>query len=127
MARCNVTGEDVAPASHVLDWFRRLLNVTLDAAHIYSDWAEEILCTLVKVPGSQDVNDTRPIGLVAILRNALEGIEFDRIQMTWEETKHRAGTQNGFKTARGTDDGRLIATATATDCYIYKKNAFVPN
>ena len=25
MVRCEVTGEDVAPASHVLDWFRRLL------------------------------------------------------------------------------------------------------
>ena len=37
MVRCEVTGEDVAPASHVLDWFRRLLNVTLDTAHIYSD------------------------------------------------------------------------------------------
>ena len=127
MVRCEETGEDVAPASHVLDWFRRLLNVTLDTAHIYSDWAEEILCTLVKVPGSQDVNDTRPIGLVAILRNALEGIEFDRIQMTWEETQHLAGTQNGFRTAKGTDDGRLIATATSEDCYIYKKDAFVSN
>ena len=85
------------------------------------------MCTLVKVPGSQDVNDIRPIGLVAIRRNALEGIEFDRIQKTWEETKHIAGTQNGFRSARGTDDGRLIATATAVDCYIYKKNAFVSN
>ena len=73
------------------------------------------------------MNDTRPIGLVAILRNALEDIEFDRIQKTWEETKHIAGAQNGFRTARGTDDGRLIATATSEDCYIYKKNGFVSN
>ena len=77
VVRCEATGEDMAPASHVLDWFRRLLNITLDTAHIYLDWAEEILCTLVPVPvkfsGSQDVNDTRSVGLVAILRNALEG------------------------------------------------------
>ena len=121
------TKEVKAPASHVIYWFRRLLNVTLNAAHIYSDWAEEVLCTLVKVPGSQDVNDTRPIGLVAILRNAPGGIEFDKIQRAWEGTQHLANYQNGFRTARGTDDGRLIATATSEECYIYKKRAFISN
>ena len=101
VVRCEATGEDVAPASHVLDWFRRLLNVTLNTAHIYLDWAEEILCTLVKVTGSQAVNDTTPLGLVAILRNALEGIEFDRIQNTLGRDKAHCRYTNWFQDCEG--------------------------
>jgi len=112
---------------HVFDAFRRLLNVMLDTAHVFSQCSLELLCTLSKVAGSSNISDTRPIGLVEFMRNALDGIQASCIDRTWHETKHLSQKQNGFVRGRGTMQGRWIATTISEHCYMFKKTALVAN
>jgi len=99
----------------VFDSFRRLVNVGLATLHVVTAWEPEVLCAVSKVEGSPDIKDTRPIGLVAILRNAVEGMMCDAITGVWEATGILSRLNTGFRRHVGTDSAcdHLISTATA--------------
>jgi len=91
----------------LLHAFRRLVNVTLDTEVVCEQWAQETLVTLPKVPGSMAIRNTRPIGLVAILRNTMMGILSHRVQRVWAELKALAALQHGFVKGQNGDQLRV--------------------
>ena len=75
---------------------------------VYTDWAPEVLCTLIKVPGSADIAHTRPIGIVDILRNCFMGIQFKLIVTVWVNTGVLSQKQFGSLPNKGTEQARLV-------------------
>ena len=68
-------GKRYPPVSEgVFEDIRRLVNATVNTGMAPEGWREEVLCTLGKVAGSEAISDTRPIGLVDVLRNCVMGV-----------------------------------------------------
>jgi len=91
---------------------RRMMNVVMVTGMVYTAWEAEVLITLMKVPGSTDVKNTRPVGLVDILRNAFMGIQFKLIVETWVEHEMLSKIQYGSLPQRGTEQARLVQVLT---------------
>ena len=96
----------------VFDGLRRMMNVVMRTGMVYTAWEAEVLITLMKVPGSTDVKNTRPVGLVDILRNAFMGIQFKLIADTWVEHQILSQIQYGSLPQRGTEQARLVQVLT---------------
>ena len=102
--------EEQQPATVVSEGVRRMLNVCMETGHVYGSWSQEVLCTVPKVKGSTYIGDTRPIGLLVILRNSLMGIIYRRVRVVWEEHGVIASTQLGSQRGMGTEEARMLQT-----------------
>ena len=98
----------VCSSHEVFDGIRRMLNLVARSGMVYTDWTVEVLVTLLKVQGSKDINDTRPIGLVDVLRNQFMGMHMALIVGVWAEHEVIAHPQYGFMPNKGTDQARLV-------------------
>ena len=70
---------------------------------------DEVLCTVNKVMGSADVNDTRPVGLVFLWRSMLMGIQFDKVMHTLEGLQALSRWQTGGRVGQGSGIALLEA------------------
>ena len=93
--KCWEDYESQQPAVEVSEGIRKLVNVSIVSGHNYSEWKEEVLCTIPKVQGSTFIGDTRPIGLLVILRNVTMGIIYRRVREVWERCGVISATQLG--------------------------------
>jgi hypothetical protein len=71
------TEEQKAELAEVLDLWRRGINVVLTTRVIPRCLLDQILCTLSKVPGSNDLADSRPLTLISIVLNLAIGVQID--------------------------------------------------
>ena len=117
----------VSPVSYVGHLIRGVMRVVLQTGLLPEVLCEEILklCTLNKVPGSIDVNDTRPIGLLNLWRNMLMGNQLNKIMRTLEELKGISDWQAGFRRLRSTDTTLLETRLVAEHCWVYQKSLWV--
>ena len=103
---------------HEYDQFRVLLNFVLETGMVYDGWAEEVLCTLPKVVGSARLDDIRPIGLLATLRNALVGIQMRIMRQVHHDHQAISQRQFGGLMKQGTEGVRLIQNSAYENAYI---------
>ena len=109
-------------AVDVSEGMRELLNVSLVTGHVYAAWKEEVLCTIPKVSGSTHIGDTRPIGLLVIMRNAMMGLVFRRVRVVWERLGVISATQLGGQRGMGTEEARMLQNYTFEYCYLHNED-----
>ena len=114
-----------SPVRYVADLIRRMMRVVLRTGLYTEMLAEELLCTINKVPGSIAVIDTRPIGLVNLWRNMLMGNQLSKVSETLEEMKGLADWQSGFRKGKGTDTPLLETRLVAEHCWVYRRDLWV--
>ena len=114
-----VLPDEVKPARMLMDRVRRVLNLAVESGHVYSAWEDEVLCTIPKVEGSSFIGDTRPIGLLAILRNAVMGILYRRVGKVWDKHGVLSQLQMGFRRGMGTTEARMIQTTMYEYGYLH--------
>ena len=102
-----------------MEGIRKLLNVVMLTGAVFESWQDEVMLTVPKVEGSDNIGDTRPIGLVPILRNALMGIQTMLIQDVWEETGILSPMQFGFVRKMTSAAARLIQNVAFEAGYLY--------
>ena len=56
----------VAKTEHVVERLRQLVNNARVGRFFYSEWTQELLYTLIKVPGAMGFENSRPVGLLEI-------------------------------------------------------------
>lgn len=86
---------------------------------IFRSWDTEVLVTLPKIPGSSHLDHTRPIGLIAILRNAFMGIQFEGVQRTWDELQVLSTRNTGGRPGMGTESMRMVKNAGYENAWVY--------
>ena len=104
---------------HVFEVGRFLINVVIRTGLCSDTWLDEILLTIPKVEGSNRLLDVRPIGIIAVFRNAFFGIQYSGVKDTWEDLRLVAMTQYGAQRGIGTMEFRLQQMTVFEHCYIY--------
>ena len=120
------TDDEGRSRSGVLTWkafqmVRYMLNLVIRTGLAYSTWMDEVMLTVPKVIGSLLLSEVRPIGLLALLRNAFFGMQYVLVKNTWDELLLVATTQFGAQRGLGTAQFRMSEMAIYEHCYIYIK------
>jgi len=105
----------------VFEDLRHMINVCIKTGMVYDNWKLEVLCTIEKVPGSAALCDVRPIGLLAILRNGMMGIQAQKITAFWKKTKLLSEKAYGFVPGRQIDELRLVINTVLEQAYLQKR------
>ena len=107
---------------HVYDAVRQILQVVVDTGMVYSSWAYNMLLTAPKVKGSALLADTRPLGVLMLLRNAFYGIQFGMVKDTWEDLELISRLAYGAQRGLGTCEFRLMEVHAYEQGYMFKKD-----
>jgi hypothetical protein len=110
-----------SPAGFVSELIRRIVAIVLGTGLMPQCMAEEILCTLNKVPGSIDPKDTRPIGLLCLWRNMMMGDQMSKVMEVLERKGALGDWQHGYRRLRGTDGPLMVSRLVAEHCWQYKR------
>ncbi len=99
--------------------------VVLDTGILPHSMGGEILCTINKVPGSNDVNDTRPIALLSMLRNLLFRNQLEKVMYTLERLHAVSDWQAEFRRNTGTDTALIETRLVSEHCYTWRKDVWI--
>ena len=103
----------------LLDIIRRALNVILQSGIIPECQLEQILCTIGKVEGSNELTDTRPLTLVSITLNMAVGLQMNKVMHRLDELGAIDNWQAGFRSRVGTEEPLLETRLVAEHCWQY--------
>jgi hypothetical protein len=109
-----------AKCSELLDHLRRALVVILDTGVIPDCQLEQILCTIGKVEGSNELKDSRPLTLVSITLNMAVGLQMDKVMQHLDGLQAIDDWQAGFRARTGTEEPLLETRLVAEHCWQYR-------
>ena len=107
--------------TELLDLIRRALVAVISTGLIPECKLDQILCTIGKVAGSNDLNDTRPLTLIGITLNLLLGIQMGKAMHRLRELGAIDECQAGYCPGVGTDSPLLQRRLVSEHCWQYRK------
>ena len=105
--------------SGLLDIIRRALNVILKSGLVPQCQLEQILCTIGKVEGSNELLDTRPLTLISITLNMAIGLQMSKVMHRLDELGAIDSWQAGFRSRVGTEEPLLETRLVAEHCWSF--------
>ena len=109
----------------LLDLIRRALIAVTATGLVPTCNLDQVLCTLGKVAGSNDLDDTRPLTLISITLNMLLGIQMNKCMHRLRELGAIDSWQTGFTPGVSTDTPLLVNRLVTEHCWQQDKPIWV--
>ena len=74
----------------------------------YSEWTQELLYTVIKVPGAMGLENSRPVDLLEELQKASHAFDYAAITEVWEEKGLLHNSKYAFRPKKGTKGPLLL-------------------
>ena len=112
----------MAYTGHVVEGLRQLVNAARVGRFFYSEWTQELLYTLIKVPGAMGLENSRPVGLLEILQKASHVFDYAANTEVWERKGLLHNSQYVCRAKKGTEGPLLLWSVVNDKAYLNKED-----